>query len=89
MQWLSVQNTKKKRRKCDTKGFVPVASLNVVVRFPSSIIIALIGRTENILSVIYMNEPLIYASKTLACNIRECAIVHNVLYVTLTGLLIF
>ena len=36
---------KNKTRKCDTEGFVPVASLCGVVGSPSSFIISLIGRT--------------------------------------------
>ena len=39
---------------------------------------------EIILSIVYINSKLIYASETLACTIRECEIVRNVLHVTLT-----
>ena len=71
-------------RKCYTEGFIPVASLNGVVGSPSLFIRYLIGRTRKIWSVVYINEKWIYVSKTLACTIRECAIVHNVLHVTWT-----
>ena len=72
-----------------TEGFLPVASLNAVVKSPSSFIRSLIGRTGNIWSVVYINAKWIYASKTLACTIRECEIVRNVLHVTLTCTLIY
>ena len=71
-------------RKCDTEGFVPVASLCGVVGSPSSFIRYLIGRTGKIWSVVYINARLTYASGTLACTIIECATVRNVLYVTST-----
>ena len=45
---------------------------------------SLIGRTGKILSVIYINAKWIYSSETLTCNIRECAILRNVLHVTST-----
>ena len=49
VQYLSVQHMDKiNTRKCDTEGFVPVASLYVIVGLPSSFIISLIGRTRNI-----------------------------------------
>ena len=51
-----------KRHKCDTKGFVPVASLYGVVRSPSSFIRSLIGRTGNIWSVVYINAKWTYIS---------------------------
>ena len=71
-------------RKCDTEGFVPVESLNGLVKSPSSFIISFIGRTVKILSVVYINAKWINASENLACTIIECAIVRNVLHVTLT-----
>ena len=42
-------------RKCDTEGFVPVASLWGVVGLPSLFITSLIGRTGKILSVVYIS----------------------------------
>ena len=76
--------THKKNRTCGfgTEGFVTVSSLCVVVGSPSRFIKCLIGRTVNILSVMYMNEKCIYSSKTLACTIIECAIVCDVRHVT-------
>ena len=71
-------------RKCDTEGLVPVASLCGVVGSPSSFIRSLIGRTRNIWSVVYINVKWTYTSGTLACTIRACATVHNVLQVTST-----
>ena len=79
---------KNNTHKRDTEGFIPVTILNGVVGFPSSFIRSLIGRTGKIWSVVYMNAKLIYASKTLACTIRECAIVLNVLHANLTYLFI-
>ena len=70
--------------KFDTEGFIPVPCLNCMVRLLSSFIISLIGRNVNILSVVYIFEKRIYASKTLASTISECAIVFNVLCVTST-----
>ena len=70
-------------RKCDTDSFVPVASLNGAIGSPYSFIRYLIGRTREIWSVVYINTKWIYASKTLTCTIRECAIIRNVLHVTL------
>ena len=70
--------------KCDTEGFLPVSSLNVMVRSLSLFIVSLIGSTGKIWYVLYSNKKWIYASKTLACTISECAIVCNVLHVTLT-----
>ena len=75
-------------RKCDTEGFVPVASLYGEVGSPSPFISYLIGRTGKIQSVVYINAKWIYTSKTLECIIRECAIVRNVLCVTSACLLI-
>ena len=46
-------NGKNKTRKCNIEGFIPVASLNVVVLPPSSFIKYLIGSTRNILSDVY------------------------------------
>ena len=71
-------------RKCDTEGFVPVASLCGVVGLPSSIIRSLIGITGNIWSDVYINVKWTCASGTLVCTIRECATVRNVLRVTST-----
>ena len=71
-------------RKCDTEGFVPVASFNGVVGLLSSFIRSMIGWTGRIWSVLYMNAKRMYASEILACTIRECAIVRNVLHVTST-----
>ena len=62
-----------KTRKCDTKSFVPVASLYGVVGSPSSFIRSFIGRTGKIWSVVYINEKWTYISGTLACTIRACA----------------
>ena len=70
--------------KCDTEGFVPVASLCGVVQSPSSLIRSFIGRTGKILSVVYINAKWTYTSGTLACTIRECETVRNVLQVTST-----
>ena len=75
---------KNNRHKCDTEGFVPDASLYGVVGSPSSFIRYLIVRTGKIWYVVYYNAKWIYASETLACTIRECAIVRNVLHVTST-----
>ena len=71
-------------RKCDTKGFVPAASLCCVVESPSSFIRYLIGRTGRIWYVVYINVKWTYTSGTLACTIRECATVRNVLHVNST-----
>ena len=76
-------------RKCDTEGFVPAASLYGVVGSTFSFIISLIGRTGKIRYVVYINTNWIHASGTLACTIRECAIVRNVLHVTSTCPLIY
>ena len=73
-----------KTRKCDVEGFVPVASLCGVVGYPSSFIRSLIGRTRKIWYVVYINTKWRYTSGTLACTIRECATVRNVLQVTST-----
>ena len=48
-----------KIRNCDIKGFVPVASLNGVVRFPSVFMKSLIGSTGKIRSDLYINVKLI------------------------------
>ena len=77
-----------KTRKCDTEGFVPVASLCGVVGSPSSFIRYLIGRTGKIWSAVYINAKWTYTSATLACTIRVCATVRNVLQVTSTFLFI-
>ena len=66
------------------EGLVPVASLNGVVGSPSLFIRYLICWTGKIVSVVYINEKWINSSKTSACTVRECAIVRNVLHVTLT-----
>ena len=71
-------------RKYDAEGFVSVSSLNGVIVSPSSFISYLIGRTRKIWYVLYINGKRIYASKTLACTIIECAIIRNVLHVTST-----
>ena len=81
-------NGQNNTRKCDTEGFVSVASLCGVVGSPFLFIRSLIGRTGNIWSVVYINAKWIYASKNLACTIRECATVRNVLHVTSTSPLI-
>ena len=75
-------------RKCDTEGFVPDSSLCGVVGLPSLFIRSLIGRNGKIWSVVYINVKLTYASKTLACTIRDYATVRNVLHVTSTCLFI-
>ena len=41
-------------------------------------------KNQKILSVIYINAKWIYASKTLACTIKECVIVRNIFHVTST-----
>ena len=69
---------------CDTEGFVPVASLCGVVASPSSFIRSLIGITGNMWSFIYINAKWIHNSENLACTIRECITVRNVLHVTST-----
>ena len=74
--------------KCDTEGFVLVASLNGVIGSPSSFIRSLIGRNGKIWSVVYINAKSIYVLENLACTIRECAIVRNVLHVASTCLFI-
>ena len=73
-----------KTRKCDTECFVTVASLCGVVGLPSSFIRSLIGRTVKIWSVVYINVKWTHTSRTLACTIRACATVRNVLQVTST-----
>ena len=75
--------------KFDTEDVVPVASLNGVVGLPSSFIKYLIGRTGKIWSVVYIDKKWIHASETLACTIREWAIVRNNLHVTSTCLFIY
>ena len=75
---------KNNTRKCDTEGFLPVASLNIVVVSPSSFIISLNGSTGKMWYVVYINAKWIYASKILECTIKECAIVRNVFHVTST-----
>ena len=70
--------------KCYTEGFVPVASLYGVVGSPSSFIRSLIGRTRKMWSVVYINVKWTYTYGTLACTIRACATVRNVLQVTST-----
>ena len=69
-------------------SFCTFSSWNVVVRFPSSFIRSLIGSTGNKWYVVYINAKWIYASETLACTIRECTTLRNVLHVTLTCLFI-
>ena len=54
--------------------------LNRVVCSDSLFIRSLIVITRKILYAVYINAKWIHASKTLACTIRECAIVRNVLY---------
>ena len=71
-------------RKCYTEGSVPVSSLCGVVGSPSWFIRSLIGRTEKIWYVVYIHAKWTYTSGTLACTIRECATVRNVLHVTST-----
>ena len=71
-------------RKCDTEGFIPVASLYGVVRSLSLFIRSLIGRMVKIWSFVYIDAKLIYASETLACTITECSIVRNFIHVTST-----
>ena len=66
--------------KCYSEYFIDVASLNGIVVPPSWFIRSLIGRTGNIWSVVHSNAKWIYTSETLACTIRECAIVRNVLH---------
>ena len=73
-----------KTRKCDTEGFVPVVSFRGVVGLPSSFIRSLISRTGKIWSVVYINAKWTYTSRTLACTIRACATIRNVLQVTST-----
>ena len=85
---LRITHGQNNTRKYNTEGFVSVASFCGVVRSPSSFIISLIVRTGKIWSVVYINAKWIYASKTLACTIIECATVCNVLHVTSTCLLI-
>ena len=75
---------KNNTRKCDTEGFVPDASLNGVVGSLSLFIRSLIGITVKIWYVVYINEKVIYASKTFACTISEFENVRNVLHVTST-----
>ena len=75
--------------KCDTEGFVPVASLYGVVGSPSSFIRYLIGRNGKMWSVVYINAKWTCTSGTLACTIRGCATVRNVLHVTSTCLFIY
>ena len=81
---LHTKHGQNNTRECDTEGFVPVASLCGVVGLPFSSIRSLIGRTGNIWYVVYINEKWTYTSGTLACNIRACATVRNVLQVTST-----
>ena len=68
----------------DTEGFVPVSSLCGVVGSPYWFTKCLIGRTEDIWPVVYMNRRFIYTSKTCACTIIECEIVNNVCHITST-----
>ena len=63
-------------RKCDTGGFVHVASLCGIVGSPSSFIRSLIGRTGKIWSIVYINAKLTYASGTLACTITLRTVAH-------------
>ena len=79
---------KNNTRKFDTEVFVPVASLNGVVRSPSLFIRSLIFINGKIWFVVYINEKWIYAPKNLACTIIEFAILRNILHVTLTCTLI-
>ena len=79
-----VQTKTLNMRKCDTEAFVPVASLCGGVGSPSSFIRSLIGSSGNIWSVVYIHVKWTNASRTLACTIRECATVRNVLQVTST-----
>ena len=65
-------------RKCDTKRFVPVTTLNGVVGLLSSFIRSLIVSTGKIWSIVYIYVKWIYASKTLAFTISECEIVRHV-----------
>ena len=66
--------------KCDNEGFVPVSSLCGVFGSPSLFIIFLIGRTGKMWYVVYVNVKWTYTSGTLACTIRECETVRNVLH---------
>ena len=70
--------------KWDTEGFIPVASFCGVVRSPSLFIRSLIGRTGKMWYVVYINVKWTYTYGTLACTIRECSTVRNVLQVTST-----
>ena len=79
-----ITHGKNNTRKCDTEGFVPVASLHGVVGLPNCFVRYLIGRTGKRWSIAYINEKWIYASTFLACTIKECAILRKVLHVTLT-----
>ena len=75
---------KNNTRKFDTEVFVPVASLNGVVSSLSLFIRYFIGKTGKIWSVLYITAKWICASETLACTIRDCSIVRNILRVTRT-----
>ena len=80
----SITHGQNNTRKCDTEGFLPVASLCFVFGSPSLFIRSLIGRTRKLWSVVYTNVKWTYTSGTLAFTIRECATVRNVHYVTST-----
>ena len=71
---------KNNMHKCDSEGFVPVASLYGVVGSTSLFIISLMGGTGKIWSVVYINAKWNYASENLAWTIIECAIVRNILH---------
>ena len=66
----------------DTEGFVLVSSLCGVVGSPSWFTRFLIGRTGNILSVVYINAKCIFLSETDVFTIMECAIVSDFCHVT-------
>ena len=81
---LRTKHGQNNTRKYDTEGFVPVASLCGVVGSSPSFIRSFIGRTGKMWSVVYIDAKWTYTSRTLACTIRECATVRNVLHVTST-----
>ena len=60
---------KNKIQRFDTECFVPVASFCGVVGSPYWFSNCLIGRTGNMLSVVYINAKCIYLSETCACTI--------------------
>ena len=68
----------------DTEGYLLVASLFGLVDFTYWFTKFLIGKTENMWWVVYINANFMYSSKTNVYTIIACLIVRNVCRITST-----